>query len=134
MKKYLQAAGIWALIIPLAILNGGLREVVLAGLGRLALPLSGLILSGAILLVARLLIPRIAGCKRRDYLVFGILWCALTNLFELGMLLMAGGGLSDYLESFNFLDGNLWALVVLTSLLAPLAAQRWKEKDRKEAV
>ena len=122
MKKYLQAVGIWILIIPLAILNGGLREYFLVRLGSIALPLSGLILSSAIFIAARLLVPRISGCKRGDYVFFGILWCLLTNLFELGMLLMEGGSPADYLKTFYFPDGNLWALVVLSTLLAPILA------------
>ena len=52
IKKYAQAVLIWILIIPLAILNGGLRENVLNKLGDIALPLSGIILSLCILLVA----------------------------------------------------------------------------------
>ena len=52
MKKYLQAVAIWMIIIPIAILNGALRESVLIKLGAIALPLSGIILSFCIFLVA----------------------------------------------------------------------------------
>lgn len=45
MKKYIQILGIWFLIIPLAIINGGVREKILIKLGNIALPLSGFILS-----------------------------------------------------------------------------------------
>ena len=45
MKKYVYAFLIWVMIIPIAILNGGFREYVLAYLGGLARPLSGIILS-----------------------------------------------------------------------------------------
>ena len=45
LNKYIQATGIWFLIIPLAIINGGLRENILIKLGDIALPLSGIILS-----------------------------------------------------------------------------------------
>lgn len=38
VKKYAQALGIWCLIIPLAILNGGLLEMVLVKLGRRLCP------------------------------------------------------------------------------------------------
>ena len=40
MKKYACAFLIWAMIIPIAILNGGFREYVLVKLGGLARPLS----------------------------------------------------------------------------------------------
>ena len=59
MSKYIQAIGIWFLIIPLAIMNGGLRENILVKLGDIALPLSGIILSICIFVVAYLLIPKI---------------------------------------------------------------------------
>ena len=62
LKKYVQAIGIWFLMIPLAIINGGLRENVLIKLGNIALPLSGIILSICIFVVAYLLIPKIKNC------------------------------------------------------------------------
>ena len=39
MKKYVYAFLIWVMIIPIAILNGGFREYVLAYLGGLVRPL-----------------------------------------------------------------------------------------------
>ena len=67
LNKYIQATGIWFLIIPLAIINGGLRENILIKLGDIALPLSGIILSICIFVVAYLLIPKIKNCKKTDY-------------------------------------------------------------------
>ena len=63
MKKYIQAVLIWILIIPIAILNGVLRESVFNKLGSIALPLSGIILSICIFVMAFLLIPTIKNCK-----------------------------------------------------------------------
>ena len=70
MSKYIQAIGIWFLIIPLAIMNGGLRENILVKLGDIALPLSGIILSICIFVVAYLLIPKIKNCKQTNYFTF----------------------------------------------------------------
>lgn len=120
MKKYIQAIGIWLLIIPLAILNGGLRENVLNKLGSISLPLSGIILSICIFIIAYWLIPKIKNCTSKDYIVFGVIWFILTNLFDLFMYISEGGGIHDLLNSYNFLDGNLWILVVITTLLSPL--------------
>ena len=83
MKKYVHAFLIWVMIIPIAILNGGFREYVLVKLGGLALPLSGIILSICIFIVAYLLVPKIKNCVKRDYIIFGIMWFILTNLFDL---------------------------------------------------
>ena len=128
MKKYVLAAGIWLLILPLAILNGGLREAVLNKLGSIGLPLSGIILSLCIFGVAYLLIPKLDGCRPWDYLIFGIMWFILTNLFDLSMILTEGGGFGDLLGSYNFFTGNLWILVVLSALLSPVLAAVLRKK------
>ena len=127
----MQAVFIWALIIPLAILNGGLRETILNKLGKLALPLSGIILSAMIFGVAVLLIPQIKNCRRRDYFIFGGIWFVLTNLFELIMFVKEGGGVADLLKLYYFLTGNLWVLVVLTALFALMAVMK-KSSGRQE--
>lgn len=126
--KYLQAVFIWILIIPLAILNGGFRENILYKLGDAALPLSGIILSVCIFAVAFLLIPKIKNCKKRDYFVFGLMWFLLTNVFDLLMYLSDGGGVADLLRSYNVLTGNLWVVVVLTTLFAPMIAAKIKKR------
>lgn len=122
MKKYLQAVAIWFLIIPIAILNGGLRENVLIKLGTATLPLSGIILSICIFVVAFLFIPKIKDCKKTDYIFIGIIWCCLTNLFDLSMFVMDGGGILDLVKQYYFWTGNLWIVVVLSTLSAPILA------------
>jgi hypothetical protein len=122
-----QAILIWILIIPLAILNGGLRENVLNKLGDIALTLSGIILSICIFVVAFVLIPKIKHCNKGDYLIFGLLWFILTNIFDLSMYLSEGGGFFDLLNSYNFLSGNLWILVVFTTFVAPILVAKIKK-------
>ncbi len=126
--KYLQAFGVWALIIPIAILNGGFRENVLVKLGSIANPISGIILSACILAIAYALIPRIANCRKKDYILFGIMWFLLTNLFDLSMFLKAGQGFTEYLKTYDIASGNFWALVTLTTLVSPFAAAKIKHK------
>lgn len=120
MKKYVYAFLIWVMIIPIAILNGGLREYVLVKLGNLALPLSGIILSFCIFVVAYLLIPKIKNCTKRDYIFFGVMWFILTNLFDLIVYINAGFGFAGLVQSYNILTGNTWLLVVLTALFSPV--------------
>lgn len=121
MKKYVMAILIWIMIIPIAILNGGFREYVLVKLGVLARPLSGIILSVCIFVVAYFLVPKIKNCVKKDYIIFGVIWFVLTNLFDLVMYIKDGGGFVDLLQSYNILTGNTWLLVVLTALFAPMA-------------
>lgn len=131
MKKYLQAVAIWFLIIPIAILNGGLRENVLIKLGTAALPLSGIILSICIFVVAFLFIPKIKDCKKTDYIFIGIIWCCLTNLFDLSMFVMDGGGILDLVKQYYFWTGNLWIVVVLSTLSAPILAGIIRKGNRR---
>ena len=126
MNKYLKAIGIWFLIIPVAILNGALRESVLNKLGNISLPLSGIILSICIFLVAYLLIPKIKNCKRKDYIIFGIIWFILTNLFDLAMYISEGENFLELINSYNFMSGNLWILVCITSLISPIVVYKLK--------
>ncbi len=130
LKKYALAIAIWITIIPIAILNGGLREYVLVKLGAISLPLSGIILSICIFVVALLLIPKIKNCNKTDYILFGILWAILTNLFDLSMILKNGGSFNDLLAMFSFAKGNTWSLVVLSTLIAPMVAGKIFKQTR----
>ena len=128
MKKYVFAFLIWVMIILSAILNGGFREDVLVNLGVLARPLSGIILSVCIFIVAYLLVPKIKNCVKRDYIIFGIMWFILTNLFDLSSYIKAGDGFAGLLQSYNIFTGNLWLLVVLSTLFSPIIVMKIKEK------
>lgn len=127
MKKYVYAFLIWIMIIPIAILNGGFREYVLVNLGGLARPLSGIILSICIFIIAYLLIPKIKNCVKRDYIFFGVMWFILTNLFDLSAYIKEGEGFAGLLQSYNIFTGNIWLLVVLTVLFAPMIVIKIKE-------
>lgn len=127
MKKYIMAILIWIMIIPIAILNGGFREYVLVKLGIMARPLSGIILSVCIFAVAYFLVPKIKKCVKRDYIIFGVIWFILTNLFDLVSYIKGGGGFADLFQSYNILTGNTWLIVVLTALFAPTVVMKIRE-------
>lgn len=129
--KYLKAFLIWIVIIPIAILNGGLREYVFSGLGNVAMPLSGIILSICIFIIAYIAIPKIKNCTKTDAVVFGIMWFLLTNLFDYLLLLTSGNAFAQLLHQYDFTSGNLWIVVVLSSLLAPWFAFKFKKKSLK---
>ena len=95
---------IWICFIPAAILNGGLREYVLApAIGqKWALPASGIILSG---------------------LIFLIVWILLTVIFEFATGLSGGNSIAELLAAYNPLTGNLWLLVLATTLFSPVVAK-----------
>ena len=127
--KYIQAIGIWFLIIPLAIINGGLRENVLVKLGDIALPLSGIILSVCIFLVTWLLLPRIVNvCTFRDCWLIGICWTVLTVAFEFAAGLAGGNTVAELLNAYNPLTGNLWLLVLAAVLLSPVMTRKYRKR------
>lgn len=121
MKKYLKALGIWLLLTPLGILNGGLRIYITEPLfGNIALPLSGIILSIMIFIVSYLLIPKIGKCKTIEYIFIGVCWATLTNIFDLLVTIIENRPLSDFLKMYNITTGNLWILVIMTTLTSPV--------------
>lgn len=114
---------VWLCFIPVAILNGGLREYVLVKvLGeKLALPASGIILSTCIFLIAWWLLPRVVKVRgRKDCWLIGICWVLLTVAFEFASGLAGGNTAAELLAAYNPLTGNLWLLVLATVLLSPL--------------
>ncbi len=127
MKKYLLAFLIWVMIIPIAILNGGFRQYVLVKLGALTMPISGIILAVCIFVVAYFMVPKIKDCTKRDYIVFGIMWFVLTNLFDLSAYIKDGGGFIDLVKSYNILTGNTWVLVVVSALLSPMMVMKIRQ-------
>jgi hypothetical protein len=127
--KIIQSILIWISIIPLAILNGGLRDKIIAPVlgNKIALPLSGVILCVAIFFVTLIFLPKLKRGTMREYVLMGIVWLLLTNLFDLLMIAVEGRALTEYFAMFDVSTGNLWGLVVLTVLLAPVSVAKIKK-------
>lgn len=129
--KYIWAFLIWLSIVPLAILNGGLRQCVLdIYLGVWSNLVSGVILSVCVLALSMLLIPRIKDCHRRDYWIIGAMWVVMTNLFDITLILIGGGSWSDFVEMYDITGGNLWIVVVLMTFFSPVLAGRKNEEKK----
>jgi len=125
--KILKSLLVWVCFIPAAILNGGLREHVLAGAvgEKWALPLSGIILSACIFLITWFLLPRtVKALSAKDSLRIGICWVFLTIAFEFASGLAGGNTIKELLAAYNPLTGNLWLIVLVTTLLSPVIAGR----------
>lgn len=128
MKRYWwKALAIWFLVLVLAFVNGAAREFwLIPALGiSTGLVASGLILSLLIAVLALASIRWIGTSSKPEAFQVGVLWLALTLLFEFGF-----GGLvqhkpmSEMLAAYSFQDGNIWPVVLLVTLLAPLLAHR----------
>ncbi|MCL2580153.1 MAG: hypothetical protein FWE32_09030 [Oscillospiraceae bacterium] len=120
-KKFLaKSLLIWLSITPLAVLNGGLREYILAPrLGAAAQPVSGLLLLLCVFAVAYLFIPRLGKAGRPAYRKMGILWVAATIVFEFLLGSALGMPLGEMLMAYNIFTGNLWLAVVVFIGFAP---------------
>ena len=119
----LKSLPIWLCFIPIAILNGGLREYILTkAIGEeWALPVSGIILSVCILLITWLLLPWIIKTiTSKDCWLIGICWGILTIVFEFAAGLAGDSTIAELLAAYNPLSGNLWLLVLTTTLLSPI--------------
>lgn len=118
---------IWCAILLAAIANGIFRQaVLLPALGTTAAyVLSGLMLATLILGVATISVHWLRVRTRREALTAGLLWLALTLGFEFGFgRLVQGKRWPELLQAYTFQDGNIWPLVLLATLLAPLLALR----------
>ena len=119
---------IWALIIPLAILNGGLRDELIAPLIGIeyARPLSGLTLCLLAFAVSLLFIPKLGKGSRKDYLFIGLVWILLTVIFETVMILALGNSCGEVIKAYDITTGDLWLMVVLFTGIVPYLSAKTK--------
>lgn len=119
--KYLKSLLVWLCFIPVAILNGGFREYVLIKYldTALATAISGILLCILILLITWLLLPRLATLNRKESYITGGIWMLITILFEFTSGIGTGVPMKELIAAYNPLSGNLWILVVLTTMFAP---------------
>ena len=111
---------VWLCFIPVAILNGGLRQYVLVR--------SGVLLGLFILLITWQLLPRIVRYNQKESYRIGIVWMLLTIGFEFTFGLIGGVSFRELLSAYNPMSGNLWLLVVVTTFGAPRLVY---EKERR---
>lgn len=123
----LKTFSLWLLILGLAIANGGLREAVLLQVlpRPAAFTVSGFLLIACVFVVAAVFIPWLGTLGAWAYARVGLLWLGLTVAFEFAFgVLVRGETLSSLLEAYKFKDGNIWPLVLLAVVVAPLVAAR----------
>jgi hypothetical protein len=124
---FAKATGIWLIILVMAILNGLLREKVMApAIGaELSLPLSGITLSLLVLLVAYFLVPVIGKNNSHVFVLVGLLWVMLTLSFEyLFGHYVLGKSWTEINEVFDIKAGNLFIAVLFTAAFAPWLVAR----------
>lgn len=136
MRRVVGVLGVWMAFIPLAILNGVLRESVLApALGaRAALPISGVLLAGLILAAAWALLPTLGPLAPRARWMVGVVWSAMTVTFEFALgRLVLDTPWPTLVNAYNPSDGNLWVFVVATIAAAPALVGRARDRREKRS-
>jgi hypothetical protein len=121
----IRALVVWLGFVVLAVANGALRQAVLAPRmsDAAAHASSSVTLSAAILVVAWLTIRWIGPHSRRAAWTIGVLWLALTVAFEfLAGHYLFGTPWSELLAAYDVRGGQLWMLVLVTTLIAPVVA------------
>ena len=126
-----RALAVWLGIMLLAIANGGIRQAILIprmgpDSGHIA---STLILCAAIIVTAYATIRWMAPKYFRDAFRLGVMWLILTIAFEfLAGHFVFGVPWETIIADYNVMNGRVWPLVPLVTLLAPVWA--WIRRGR----
>jgi len=112
---YKRSMLIWLSIVPLAILNGGLRINILEpNFGeKLANPISCFILCCLIFIVSFVFIPKLGKGTNKIYIKMGVLWVFSTIIMETIIGLIEGMTFYELLNAYNISTGNFWLVVVI---------------------
>jgi len=111
----------WFPMLLLAVFNGILREVVIKKYTNdfAAHQLSTLTLLLLFAVYIGFVIAKFSPSSSLQAVFIGMLWVALTLLFEFGFGRYRGNSWTTLLAEYNLLKGRLWALVPLWVLMAP---------------
>lgn len=120
---FIKAGAIWFVIAILAVINGIFREsILLPAVGQgIALPVSGIILSIIIFMVTYVTLQLIGNIDYSTCIFIGVQWLSMTLVFEfLFGHYVAGKPWSDLFQVFNIMQGDLFIIVLLVTLVSPL--------------
>jgi hypothetical protein len=135
-KTILKALIIWTFFIPLAIINGIVRNLVYGPFVSelLAHQISSVVLSTAFLAVTVLLFKSDAAKLKNRYRVYlGLMWLLMTMAFEfLFGHFIIGTSWTRLLEDYNLLHGRIWIFVLGALLFTPAIAGKLGNKNQHE--
>jgi hypothetical protein len=121
----LRALAIWCGLLMAAFLNGAVREMWLTpAFGDAAgHAISALVLSAVVIAVAWLAIVWLHPHSANEALLIGDEWVLLTIAFEfLAGYYLFGSSWQALIAQYDVSRGELWELVLITMLIAPVAA------------
>lgn len=112
----------WIVLLTMAILNGMLREgFLIQALGIFtAQIISGLILSSIIFFIAFLATMNIDHLSPKGCWFIGSVWLVMTVIFEFTFgIFIQHKDLFELLQAYTFKDGNIWPIVLISTLVSP---------------
>lgn len=119
---------IWLGIIPLAFINGGLREFVLIpNFGKIGLPISAVILCTMIFLMSYIFIPKLGKASKETFVKMGIYWATATVFFEILIGILGHKTAYEIFSQYNTITGNLWTFVILFIAIIPITIAKKKK-------
>ncbi len=124
---FYRAMVVWILFVPVAFINGTLRELVYKPYtGELvAHQISTILACVAFFCLAYwLLATHVIALSKWKLFAIGFLWLVLTILFEFGLGRLTGAPTAKLLHDYNLTEGRIWMLLLLTVLLTPLWIQQ----------
>lgn len=131
---YIKAILIWILFVPIAIINGIIREKFYK---QFAGDLTAHQISTGIALVAFISLSYfmlgtvISNTDPRNLFIVGLLWVVMTMVFEFGFGHYIDGVSWERLFSdYNLFKGRLWGLFLLVIFLSPYLVKIFKTINR----
>ena len=121
----LRALAIWCGLLVIAVLNGAIRVMWLTPAfgDSAAHVLSAFILSAVVIVVAWSAIVWLHPHSANEALLIGDQWVLLTTAFEfLAGYYLFGASWHALLAQYDVSRGEMWVLVLITMLIAPVAA------------
>jgi len=118
----LKATGLWLLIVVAAIINGVLRERLIAPIVGIetALPISGITLSAVIFIFSLMSVSFVGALQTKTYLFIGLYWVLLTLSFEfLFGHYVVDKSWREIMQVFNIQKGDLFIIVLFVTAFSP---------------
>ncbi|MGD2137455.1 MAG: hypothetical protein PVJ66_04515 [Gammaproteobacteria bacterium] len=122
-----KALTLWVALLLVATVNGVIREkLLIPGMGNYwGTFASGVVLSASIFLVAFFTVRWYGILEPRCFWKIGMLWLALTLLFEFTFgLFIAQRTWNELLAAYMFRGGNIWPVVLVIILVSPWLSAR----------
>jgi hypothetical protein len=128
--RVLKSMFIWLLILVVVFASGVLRDFAITPLigEQISRPLSGLIACIAIIIITYILLPKLGNGTVLEYVLMGLLWVVMANIFDLSMYFWYSGladvPWTDFFKMFDIRTGDLWLIVMVVCFITPIVVAK----------